>query len=94
MKLHKGLIWLALIALLLGAVSVATAAPPPQKPTPPAVTGIAATAPKGIESLSGSFVVFDPSVGGDTCFTPGATQTFCFRAESFTNDWEYVYNLW
>jgi len=94
MKLHKGLIWLALIALLLGAVSVATAAPPPQKPTPPAVTGIAATAPKGIESLSGSFVVFDPSVGGDTCFTPGASQTFCFRAESFTNDWEYVYNLW
>jgi PKD repeat protein len=48
----------------------------------------------GIESLSGSFVVFDPSVGGDTCFTPGASQTFCFRAESFTNDWEYVYNLW
>ncbi len=48
----------------------------------------------GIESLSGSFVVFDPSVGGDTCYNTGAPQTFCFRAESFTNDWEYVYNLW
>ncbi|MBN1665768.1 MAG: hypothetical protein JW862_01720, partial [Anaerolineales bacterium] len=48
----------------------------------------------GINSLSGSFVVFDPSVGGSAFFTPGASQTFCFRAESFTNDWEYVNNLW
>jgi len=50
--------------------------------------------PSGIESLSGSFVVFDPSAGGDTQFVPGTTQTFCFRAESFTNDYEYVYDAW
>jgi len=48
----------------------------------------------GVESLSGSFVVFDPSVGGDENYIPGTAQTFCFRAESFTNDWEYVYNTW
>jgi 5'-nucleotidase / UDP-sugar diphosphatase len=47
-----------------------------------------------IQSLSGSFVEFDDSVGGDTCYIPGASQTFCFRAESFSPDWEYVYNLW
>jgi hypothetical protein len=48
----------------------------------------------GIESVSGSFVVFDPTVGGDLCYTPGVSQTFCFRAESFTNDWDYIYYLW
>lgn len=47
-----------------------------------------------ILSLTGSFVEFDPSVGGDVCYAPGMTQTFCFRAESFSPDWEYVYNLW
>ena len=46
-----------------------------------------------ILSLTGSFVEFDPSVGGDVCYAPGMTQTFCFRAESFSPDWEYVYNL-
>ncbi len=96
MRFKKGLIWLAMLILLLGAVSVATAAPPPQKPAAPPQANVSlGTDPNpGIESLSGSFVVFDPSVGGDTCYIPGVTQTFCFRAESFTNDWEYVYNLW
>lgn len=48
----------------------------------------------GITSLSGSFVAFDPSVGGVFGYTPGVSQTLCFRSESFTNDWEYVYNNW
>ena len=39
-------------------------------------------------------MAFDPSGGGDTCFIPGTPQTFCFRAESYTTDWGYVYNLW
>ncbi len=46
-------------------------------------TQIAAAAGQGIESLSGSFVAFDPALGGATCYTPGVPQTLCFRAESF-----------
>ena len=46
------------------------------------------------KSLTGSYVAFDPSAGGDTCYTPGAAGTFCFRAESYTPDYEYVYNVW
>ncbi|GEM_PF-734329 len=64
---------------------------PPSEPV--AFTGAPASS-QGIQSLSGSFVIFDPSVGGDSCFVPGTAQTFCFRAESFSPDWEYVYNLW
>lgn len=46
------------------------------------------------DSLSGSYVAFDPAVAGESCFTQGVAQDFCFRAESFTNDWEYVYYIW
>ena len=46
------------------------------------------------KSLTGSFVAFDPSVGGDACYTPGAAGTFCFIAHSYSPDWEYVYNVW
>ena len=52
------------------------------------------TAPGDLKSLSGSFVVFDPAAGGSACWTPSTTQTLCFTAESFTDDWEWVYNLW
>ena len=55
--------------------------------------GTAPVEPPG-QSLSGSFVVFDPSMGGDTGFIPGVAGNFCFRAESYTNDWEYVYDVW
>jgi hypothetical protein len=50
----------------------------------------------GVESLSASFVTFnpDPQLGGDACFTPGASQTFCFDARSYTDDWEWVDSLW
>jgi hypothetical protein len=57
-------------------------------PRGPAQTG------GGVDSLDGSFVVLDPSAGGDPAYFPGASQTFCMRAESFTPDWEYVYSLW
>ncbi len=69
---------------------------PPRPAAPDVSLGAAPAQPAGggIESLSGSFVVFDPSAGGDACYTPGISQTLCFRAESLTNDWEYVYNLW
>ncbi len=54
----------------------------------------AGAAPTGPESLSGSFVAFDPAAGGDACFAPGAAQTFCFSAETYTDDWEYAYDVW
>ena len=60
-------------------------------------TGIAPTSDlnySGISSLSGSNVVFDPSAGGDVCYIPDTPQTFCFQSETFTSDWEYVYNNW
>jgi|GEM_PF-1179273 len=108
MKLLRLLNAMLLILILLGISRVQAASvpqdgllsagaespPPPRRATPSAVTADAAAAPTGIGSLSGSFVTFDPSVGGDTCYLSGTTQTFCFRAESFTTDWEYVYNLW
>jgi hypothetical protein len=50
--------------------------------------------PGAPQSLAGSFVVFDPTAAGATCFDAGSPATLCFRAESFTNDFEYVYNLW
>jgi hypothetical protein len=46
------------------------------------------------KSLTGSFVAFDPSAGGDTCYTPGTAGTFCFMAYSNSPDWEYAYNVW
>jgi len=49
----------------------------------------------GITSLSGSVVNFDGgSQGYDSCWVPSTTQTFCFLAESYTNDWEYAYYVW
>ena len=50
--------------------------------------------PADPKSLAGSFVAFDPSAGGDACWAPSTSQTLCFRAESFTTDWEWVENLW
>ena len=48
----------------------------------------------GTSSLSGSKVTFDPTAGGDFCYIPDAPQTFCFKSETYTTDWEYVYNNW
>ena len=45
-------------------------------------------------SLSGSFVAFDPSAGGDAAYEPGVAQTLCFDAESSTDDWEYAESVW
>jgi hypothetical protein len=48
----------------------------------------------GIDSLSNSYVFFDPTANGEQYFLPGASQTFCFSAVSYTTDWEYVYYLY
>jgi len=97
--MNKTRLFMLLVVMLLSVafVGIALAADSAQKPNPPeqvAFTGLPPEEKAGVNSLSGSFVAFDPSVGGDSCFIPGNTQTFCFRAENFTNDWEYVYNLW
>jgi hypothetical protein len=47
-----------------------------------------------LKSLGGSFVTFDPAGGGSACWTPATSQVLCFRSESFTDDYEYVENLW
>jgi hypothetical protein len=59
-----------------------------------AVTGANTDGTNSARSLSGSYVVFDPGVGGDACFITGTNQNFIFRAESFTNDFEYAYTFW
>lgn len=48
----------------------------------------------GSRSLSGSYVAFDPGMGGQLGYISGGTQDLIFRTESYTNDWEYVYHLW
>ncbi len=45
-----------------------------------------------INSLSGSAVIL--ATGAQDCFSPAGSQTFCFQADSYTNDWEYVDYLW
>jgi len=40
--------------------------------------------------ITSSYVVFDTSEGGDSCYKPGAAQTFCFRSESYTSDSEWI----
>ncbi len=50
-----------------------------------------AGAPK---SLTGSYVSFDPSEGGAECYMAGVAADFVFYAESYSPDWEYVYELW
>ena len=72
-----------LLALLAGTWAVAQVAS----------TGRAPAEPPG-QSLSGSFVVFDSSMGGATSYQTGIPADFCFRAESFSPDWEYVYDIW
>jgi hypothetical protein len=59
-----------------------------------ALTGANTEGTGGSRSLSGSFVVFDPGQGGEKSYTPGSTQDFVFRTESYTNDFEWVYELW
>lgn len=39
---------------------------------------------RSVDGASGSYVAFDPSAGGESCYVPHRAQTFCFRAESFT----------
>jgi len=89
----KKLVYLTLlVVLVLGTVSVAAQTPEKQAPDLSPQLGAAPRA--GVESLSGSYVAFDPSAGGDPMYFSGTAGTFCFLAESYSPDWEYVYNVW
>jgi hypothetical protein len=41
-------------------------------------------------SIAGSYMTFDPELSGDTCYAPSKPQTFCFRSETYTSDYEHV----
>ena len=84
-----------LLVLVLGTYSAALAQAP-VKPAPQRDKAEMVGFPprNQVETLSGSRVVFDPSAGGDTCYNPGNIQTFCFKSESLTADYEYVYDQW
>jgi len=74
------------LAMLISVFPIAALAASPSTETgPPAAH---------LKSLSGSFVVFDSAAGGSACWASSTTQTFCFRGESFTDDWEWAENLW
>ncbi len=46
----------------------------------------AAALARSVDGASGSYVAFDPSAGGESCYVPHRAQTFCFKAESFTTE--------
>lgn len=73
--------WLVVVVLLTVVATTASAAESP---------GGAESHPGfGPDSISGSFVEFNPAAGGDNCYEPTITQTFCFRAEAYTSDGEW-----
>jgi len=76
---------LTLVALLAGTWVLPAVADEPGLSAGQAPAG-------GIQSLSGSMATFNPAAGGDICYAPGSTQTFCFLSESYTTDWEYAYD--
>ncbi len=103
MPVKKAFIVLMLMVLCLLPFKDTIAAPIAMNPIvqdePPVTelsTGIAPTTfdRSELSSLSGSNVIFDPTAGGDECYAAGVPQTFCFKSESFTTDFEYVYNNW
>ena len=80
--------WIILTVLLASALSAGQMAPVLALPTAPAE-------PDGSpESIAGSYVYLNSVISPDDCYTTGASQTFCFQAISYTDDWDYVYYLW
>lgn len=47
-------------------------------------------------ALSGSLVAFDPTPAGEACYRPQDQQTFCFQADTFSedDDWVTVHDLY
>lgn len=94
------------LTLMLGTAVYAIGSPQASDPLPQAptetlphgeaiaFTGAAPGTDQGIQSVANSFVAFDPTLGGDSCYAPDSTSTLCFRTESFTTDYEYILSLW
>lgn len=61
---------------------------------PVAVTGADTEGLPDTKSLTGSYVEFDPSMGGEECYLPGVPQSFVFMAYSYSPDYEYAYGVW
>ncbi len=83
---------LACFTLLLLIVLLAGALPGPHALA--AIPTIPAGPAGSPEGISGSYVYLNVAISPDTCYRPGATQTFCMQAISHTGDWDYVYYLW
>jgi hypothetical protein len=86
MKTVKLCQWFVALALMLATVPAAALSVPSEPGD--------STRSTGVESISGSWVYVNPTVGGGRCFVRNAMQDFCFTAVSFTDDWDYVFYLW
>ncbi len=99
MNKARTITFLMMIGLSLALVGIALAADTKVelKPTPANAPG---EEMQGLledavpQSLTGSYVAFDPSVGGDECYLPGETQTFCFKTQTSTLTWEWATSVW
>jgi hypothetical protein len=85
MKAGKLCRWPIILAAILVAVS-GTALGAPSGPD-------GSMGSDGIESLHFSNVYWDWN-SGDKCPLRNTSQTFCFIATSYTDDWDYVFYLW
>lgn len=90
MKTFKLCQWIVVLALILVAVPGAAAGVPQE----PDGSARFRESSGGVESISMSWVGFDQTVGGDKCSVRNASQTFCYEANSYTDDWDYVYYLY
>ncbi len=71
---------MVLAAMLLGMIPMTVSAAPENR---------------GLMTIAGSNVTFDDGLRGyDEGFIPGDTHTFCFLAESYTTDWEWLNYMW
>jgi len=104
MTVKKVFLFVLLLAICLAPIKDSIASPiveneftqagTPQNEVSTGIAPIPDLTRSGISSLSGSNVTFDPSAGGDACYVPETPQTFCFKSDTYTSDWEYLYNNW
>ena len=82
MNASKLVMWV--VTLVFGSVALLGAAI-----EPPPLPGS-----NGIELVAGSYVYLNHAISPNDCSIRGATQTFCFQAISYTDDYDYIYYLW
>src|SRR4030042_6672215 len=87
-----GVIFLSLV--LVGISLAADAEDIRQPPGSNSSNGTDLPGEAGINSLIGSYVAFESSAAGDIYNTAGGSHKFCFIAESYSPDCEYIYDVW